>query len=233
VWLEAKVTGRRTCLEQRVCVGRSRRTGPRRVRAVGGGAAEGSSTRPAPGERGLDRRGADLMGEPLRCASFRSDLGPVSRWLARRGLDRLPQLLNVLRGEMTLVGPSPIPQGRVSQWLDLVPDVERRFDVAPGVMGLAQLAGPDEEDTGGLVRCAAHDLDYIERRSAWLDLAILLRSAGQVLAPPPHPRRGGSPDRAGARPADSARPGVPMPGPARSSKRSRGGEPPSARSSRR
>ena len=233
VWLESKVTGRGTYLEQRVCVGRSRRSGPRRARGAGGAPAEGSSPRPAPGARGLERRGADLMGAPLRCASFRPDLGPLSRWLARRGLDRLPQLVNVLRGEMTLVGPSPIPQGLVSQWLDLVPDVERRFDVPPGFTGLAQIAGDRDEGTAGLVRRAALDLDYIERRSAWLDLAILLRSAGQVLVPPSHPRPGGSRDLAGTRAADGARSGVPMPGPVRPPNRARGGDPPSTRSARR
>jgi hypothetical protein len=66
----------------------------------------------------------------------------------------------------------------------LVPDVERRFSVPPGITGLAQLSGDSEEDIAGLVRRAAHDLDYVERRSPWLDLGILLRTVAYVIAPP-------------------------------------------------
>jgi lipopolysaccharide/colanic/teichoic acid biosynthesis glycosyltransferase len=89
----------------------------------------------------------------------------------------------VVRGEMALVGPTPVPQGLVARWKDLVPDAELRFSVRPGVTGLAQLSGDSEEDVAGLVRRAALDLDYVERRSPWLDLGILLRTAGTIIAP--------------------------------------------------
>jgi len=149
------------------------------------------------------------MGAPLRSLRFRSDRGPLSRWLARRGLDQLPELLNVLRGEMALVGPSPVPRAIVTLWTELVPEAGRRFNVLPGVTGLAQLSGDSEEDVGALVRRAALDLDYIERRSAWLDLAILARAAGHVIAPPPAPPRPAAQQRPGPAPAKAVRPGVP------------------------
>ena len=174
VWLEARAHRRGEWLERRLYVGRSWRSGPHGEPGVA------APTPAAPGER----RALDMLGAPLRCARFRGDLGPLSRACVRRGLDRVPMLLNVVRGEMALVGPSPVPQGLMARWRDLVPDLERRFSVPPGVTGLAQLSGDSEEDVAGLVRRAAHDLDYVERRSPWLDLGILARTAGYIIAPP-------------------------------------------------
>jgi len=189
VWLEARRARRRDWLEQRVCVGRSRRTESRRDRRTPGG----------PERRGHERRAVDLMGAPLYCERFRADLGPLSRWLARRGLDRLPMLRNVVRGEMALVGPSPVSQGLVGRWSDLVPGIEKRFRVPPGVTGLAQLSGDADEDTGSLVRRAALDLEYVWRRSSWLDLVILARTVWHVLMPR-------EPDRAPARAVEAVPP---------------------------
>ncbi len=142
------------------------------------------------------------MGEPVRSVRFRAEGGPLARWLARRGLDRLPELINVVRGDMALVGPSPVPRAIVTLWTELVPTVGQRFSVLPGVTGPAQLSGDSDDDVGALVRRAALDLDYIERRSAWLDFSILARALGQVLVPPPavtRPAPVGRPASAAAR----------------------------------
>ena len=189
VWLEARATGRGEWLEERVCVGRSRRSAPWSGRRRSKASATAAGPLKPQDRRANERRALDLMGVPLRSLRFRSGPGFLSRWLARRGLDRLPELLNVLRGEMALVGPSPVPRSIVTLWTELVPEAEARFSVLPGVTGLAQLSGDTDEDMGALVRRAAHDLDYIERRSVWLDLVILLRAAGRVIAPAPVVRR--------------------------------------------
>ncbi len=208
VWLEAMATRRGEWLEHRVCVGRTRRAGTRRGGPQDRAPAAGGRPASPPVKRAGERRALDLMGEPLRSVRFRST-GPLGGWLARRGLDRLPELFNVLRGEMALVGPSPVPRAIVTLWTELVPTVGRRFSVLPGITGPAQLSGDDEEDVGGLVRRAALDQDYLERRSIWLDLGILLRTAGRVIAPPVPPRPGAAAARPG--PAPAARPGAPPP----------------------
>ena len=108
VWLEAKLIGRGEWLEHRVCVGRSRRAGTRRVGLADRVRVTGVRPGSPPVKRADERRALDLMGAPLRTVRFRPS-GPLGRWLARRGLDRVPELLNVLRGEMALVDGSVGP----------------------------------------------------------------------------------------------------------------------------
>jgi lipopolysaccharide/colanic/teichoic acid biosynthesis glycosyltransferase len=95
---------------------------------------------------------------------------PVGRVLRRWSLDELPQLLNVVRGEMSLVGPRPPLPSEVAQYGD---DVRRRLLVKPGLTGLWQVSGrsdlPWEE-------CVRLDLRYVENWSVSLDLLILLRT---------------------------------------------------------
>ena len=188
LWGEALQRGERRLLEHELRVGRTRRSGERR--SSGGGA-------PVERRRG-DRRARDLMGQPLRVARFRSDLGPVSRWVARRRLDRLPFLLNVVRGEMALVGPEAARADRVASDQERIPDYPRRFAVLPGVTGLAQLSGYAERDLEGMVRRAHYDLFYVEHRTWLLDL----RTIGDTLAV--LARR---PKRVTSRPAGAQAPG--------------------------
>jgi lipopolysaccharide/colanic/teichoic acid biosynthesis glycosyltransferase len=147
-------------------IGRTRRLGRRRDRRDD-----------VPIERRhLDRRTQDLLGAPLRCGRFRADLGPFSRWFARYRLDKLPFLLNVLSGEMALVGPKPEKDELVLRWMNGVPGYERRFTVRPGVTGLAQVAGCPDGDAEGVARRVQYDLHYIDHRSDLLDLRTLLRT---------------------------------------------------------
>ena len=134
--------------------------------------------------RHLDRRTQDLFGAPLRCARFRGDLGPVSRWVARYRLDKLPFLLNVLRGEMALVGPKPEKEELVLRWMNVVPDYARRFTVRPGVTGLAQVSGCPDADAEGVARRVQYDLHYVDHRSDLLDVRTLLRTLSFVLTRP-------------------------------------------------
>ena len=97
------------------------------------------------------------------------------RWLRRWSLDELPQLLNVLRGEMSLVGPRPLPERdyeRLEDWH------RKRYLVLPGMTGLWQVSGRAELDFDELVRL---DFLYLERWSIFLDLSILLKTIPAVI----------------------------------------------------
>ena len=100
---------------------------------------------------------------------------PVGRFLRRWSLDELPQLFNVIRGEMSLVGPRPLPNRdyeRLEDWH------RKRYLVLPGVTGLWQVSGRSELDFDELVRL---DFLYLERWSVFLDLSIMLKTIPAVL----------------------------------------------------
>jgi exopolysaccharide biosynthesis polyprenyl glycosylphosphotransferase len=99
----------------------------------------------------------------------------VGGFLRRWSLDELPQLLNVLRGEMSLVGPRPLPQrdyDRLEDWH------RKRYLVLPGMTGLWQVSGRSELDFDELVRL---DFLYLERWSVFLDLTIMLKTVPAVI----------------------------------------------------
>ena len=103
---------------------------------------------------------------------------PLGKWLRKYSLDELPQLFNVLRGEMSLVGPRPLPVDEVKRFNDLAH--RRRLSVKPGLTCLWQVSGRNEiSDFKDWVRL---DLEYIDNWSIWLDLLILLRTIPAVLA---------------------------------------------------
>jgi exopolysaccharide biosynthesis polyprenyl glycosylphosphotransferase len=100
---------------------------------------------------------------------------PIGRFLRRWSIDELPQLFNVLRGEMSLVGPRPLPERdyqRLEDWH------RKRYLVFPGMTGLWQVSGRSELDFDELVRL---DFLYLERWSVFLDLSILLKTIPAVL----------------------------------------------------
>ena len=99
----------------------------------------------------------------------------VGRFLRSWSLDEVPQLWNVLRGEMSLVGPRPVIEYEVEQYPDWY---LRRFAVKPGLTGLWQVSGRNQLTYEDMVR---YDIEYAERRSLWLDLRILARTALVVL----------------------------------------------------
>ncbi len=102
---------------------------------------------------------------------------PAGRFLRRYSLDELPQLLNVLKGEMSLVGPRPLPVEETRRF-EAFRDF-RRYSVLPGITGLWQVSGrSDIEDFASWVRL---DLEYIDRWNLWLDIRILCRTLPAVL----------------------------------------------------
>jgi exopolysaccharide biosynthesis polyprenyl glycosylphosphotransferase len=99
---------------------------------------------------------------------------PVGRFLRRWSIDELPQLINVVSGQMSLVGPRPLPQRdyeRLEDWH------RKRYLVLPGMTGLWQVSGRSELDFDELVRL---DFLYLERWSVFLDLSIMLKTIPAV-----------------------------------------------------
>jgi exopolysaccharide biosynthesis polyprenyl glycosylphosphotransferase len=102
---------------------------------------------------------------------------PIGRWLRKFSLDEFPQLFNVLRGEMSLVGPRPLPVDEVKRFNDLAH--RRRLSVKPGLTCLWQISGRNNvKDFKDWVRL---DLEYIDNWSFWLDLKILWLTVPVVL----------------------------------------------------
>jgi exopolysaccharide biosynthesis polyprenyl glycosylphosphotransferase len=102
----------------------------------------------------------------------------VGRFLRKYSLDELPQFFNVLRGEMSLVGPRPLPVDEVKRFYDLAH--RRRLSVKPGLTCLWQVSGRNNvTDFKDWVRL---DLEYIDQWSLWLDIQILLRTLPAVFA---------------------------------------------------
>jgi lipopolysaccharide/colanic/teichoic acid biosynthesis glycosyltransferase len=100
----------------------------------------------------------------------------VGRLLRLTSLDELPQLVNVVRGEMAFVGPRPALPHQVESY---TPRARRRLDLKPGLTGLAQVSGRNHLTWDQRIEL---DLWYVEHRSVWLDLRIVLRTPLVVLS---------------------------------------------------
>ncbi len=104
----------------------------------------------------------------------------VGRFLRRTHLDELPQLWNVLRGDMSLVGPRPERPEIITRLESAIGRYHERLNILPGVTGLAQLNLPPDTDTESVRRKLAYDLYYARRAGLWLDLRVIL-STGLLL----------------------------------------------------
>jgi sugar transferase EpsL len=109
----------------------------------------------------------DANGEPL---PNRLRITPVGRFLRRTSLDELPELVNVLRGDMSLVGPRPLRTFYLDRY---TPEQARRHDVMPGITGWAQING---RNTLTWDERLALDIWYVDHASVWLDLKILMQT---------------------------------------------------------
>ncbi len=117
-----------------------------------------------------DARGPDgnMLPDAERMTTF-------GRFLRASSLDELPGLINVLKGDMSLVGPRPL----LMQYVPLYsPTQARRHEVRPGITGWAQVNGRNALSWD---QKFAHDIWYVDHRSFWLDLKILFMTAGKVL----------------------------------------------------
>ena len=129
---------------------------------------------------------AGLHGRPFRIVKFRTmrtgagtdaeRLGRFGRFLRATSLDELPELLLVLTGKMSLVGPRPLPTRYLPRY---TPEQMRRHEVRPGITGWAQVHGRNTLEWEARF---AHDVWYVDHRSLWLDIKILFHTIGAVFA---------------------------------------------------
>jgi lipopolysaccharide/colanic/teichoic acid biosynthesis glycosyltransferase len=111
---------------------------------------------------------------------------PFGRFLRRVSLDEIPQFLNVLTGDMSVVGPRPHISEHDVLFTQTAEIYRMRFFVKPGITGLAQSRGFRGEVTTAreIQQRTRLDLIYIRSWSVWMDLAIIFRTFGQLLSPP-------------------------------------------------
>jgi lipopolysaccharide/colanic/teichoic acid biosynthesis glycosyltransferase len=105
----------------------------------------------------------------------------VGRFLRRTHLDELPQLWNVLRGDMSLVGPRPERPEFAIHLEEVIPLYRSRLVVRPGVTGLAQVQLPADTDLESVRTKLAYDLYYVQNLNPWLDFKIIVSTAFKVL----------------------------------------------------
>ncbi len=115
--------------------------------------------------------GAEQMGAGLAVQEGDERITRVGRWLRRTSLDELPQLLNVVKGDMSIVGPRPTVPAQVARY---TPEQRRRLDARPGVTGLAQVRG---RATLPWSQRIALDVEYVHDWSLAGDLRIIARTA--------------------------------------------------------
>jgi lipopolysaccharide/colanic/teichoic acid biosynthesis glycosyltransferase len=149
------------------------------VRATMGAPVLFRQKRPGRGERTFEivkfrtmREATDAQGNPLSDAER---LTAVGRWLRATSLDELPQLWNVVRGDLSLVGPRPLLVRYLPRYS---PEQRRRHDVMPGITGWAQING---RNAIGWDEKFALDVWYVDHWSLALDARILLATIGRVL----------------------------------------------------
>jgi lipopolysaccharide/colanic/teichoic acid biosynthesis glycosyltransferase len=108
----------------------------------------------------------------------------LGRLLRRTHLDELPQLWNVIRGDMSIIGPRPERPEFVAPLEKAIPLYAERLLVRPGVTGLAQVQAPADTDLASVRRKLTYDLYYIRHMGLWLDLRILLCTGFKVAGIP-------------------------------------------------
>jgi lipopolysaccharide/colanic/teichoic acid biosynthesis glycosyltransferase len=119
--------------------------------------------------------GAEKQGAGILCLKNDARVTTLGRILRRYSLDELPQLFNVLRGDMSLIGPRP---GLAYQVKEYTPFQRRRLTVLPGISGWAQVNGRNAISWDERI---TRDVEYVERLSFTMDLRILFRTLGAVL----------------------------------------------------
>ncbi len=170
-------------------VGHNRRRGSRRT-------DNGSDL----GRTARDRRRRDLRGCPFSVIKFRTMVADAERkcgpvWATRNDpritrlghilrktrLDEIPQFINVLMGQMSLVGPRPERPVFVEELSSQVENYQKRLDVKPGLTGLAQIENGYDSSIASVVKKVHYDLQYIQNWSVWQDVKILMRTVLVVI----------------------------------------------------
>lgn len=141
----------------------------------------------------FDRRKVDFQGQPFYLYKFRTMLEnaelttgpvwatendpritPVGRFLRATHLDELPQFFNVLKGEMSMVGPRPERPCFVTEFTDNIRNYSIRFKVKPGITGSAQIYNGYDKCLDDVKNKLKYEIEYIEKASVWTDVKLIL-----------------------------------------------------------
>ena len=113
---------------------------------------------------------------PIWATQHDSRVTSIGAFLRKSHLDEIPQFINVIKGEMSIVGPRPERPTFVEQLKNQLPNYEKRLEVLPGITGLAQIRHRYDTNFGNASRKIRYDTLYIQKRSFWVDLGILLKT---------------------------------------------------------
>jgi sugar transferase (PEP-CTERM system associated) len=127
------------------------------------------------------RQDAEKHSGPVWAQTGDARITRVGRFIRKTRIDEIPQLINVLRGEMSFVGPRPERPFFVKQLVDEIPYYLQRHAVKPGVTGLAQIKYSYGSSVADAVEKLRYDLYYIKRMGFWMDLSIILETIKVVL----------------------------------------------------
>ncbi len=186
-----KTTSKGPVFYTQVRVGRNRRVGDRRT---------SPTNRSGPRDRRDDDRRTDTAhGNPFQIYKFRTmvvnaeeygpqwssqndpRITPLGRLLRLTRIDETPQFINVLLGEMSLIGPRPERPYFVDQFAGSIPHYRERLRVRPGITGQAQVTLDYDSCIDDVKKKLEQDLEYVKKRSIWMDVRILFRTIGVVL----------------------------------------------------
>jgi len=123
---------------------------------------------------------AEVASGAVWAASGDPRVMPACRWMRRSHVDELPQIINVIRGNMSLVGPRPERPEILCQLEKTYPDVRRRLTVRPGITGLAQVRNGYDTTVEAFRAKLAADLEYIERRNWSTEFRIMAATVGKL-----------------------------------------------------
>jgi len=100
----------------------------------------------------------------------------VGRFLRKTKIDELPQFINLIRGDMSMVGPRPERPCFVEEFSKYIPGYRRRLDVIPGITGIAQLRNGYDKDAPKLIRKLRFDITYVKKMNLLLDLKLIAKT---------------------------------------------------------
>lgn len=119
-------------------------------------------------------------GIPLVCSRMDKRITVPGRFMRRYKLDEIPNFINVLKGEMSIVGPRPEQKYFIEQIVAIAPEYIRLQDVKPGITSWGQVKYGYASDVEQMVERLRYDLDYLGKRSLWFDLKIAFFTVGVV-----------------------------------------------------
>ena len=122
--------------------------------------------------------GAEQQEGGVFCTKGDARVTPVGKFLRATSIDELPQLVNIIKGEMALIGPRPVLTYYPKEWHEYTKEELKRFDVLPGVTGWAAVHG---RKTNTVEARFAYDNYYVDNLSMWLDIKILFMTVKSVL----------------------------------------------------